>query len=141
MSNQNDLQRFIAAQESKYESALKEIRQGKKQTHWMWFVFPQIQGLSLSDTAKFYAIHNIEEAAAFINHPVLGSRLIAICKELLLLGNNNAFSILGSPDDMKLKSSMTLFGALQNPDPVFQQVLDKFYGGAKDKKTLRIINQ
>jgi uncharacterized protein (DUF1810 family) len=134
-----DLKRFIDAQAANYSDALSEIKGGRKRTHWMWYVFPQIQGLGLSETAKFYALYDAQEAAAFLAHPVLGPRLLDISQALLNLASNDAHAILGSPDDVKLQSSMTLFAALPGTDPVFQQVLDKFYRGAKDEKTLRII--
>jgi uncharacterized protein (DUF1810 family) len=141
MSTKNNLDRFIEAQEGSYNRALSEIKNGRKQSHWMWYIFPQIQGLGFSETAMFYAITDIDEAEEYLKHPVLGSRLVEISKELLALPGNDPNKILGSPDDVKLKSSMTLFAALDNTDPVFQQVLDKFYNGAKDQKTLRIIGK
>jgi uncharacterized protein (DUF1810 family) len=141
MSIKNNLDRFIEAQEGSYNRALSEIKNGRKQSHWMWYIFPQIQGLGFSETAMFYAITDIDEAEEYLKHPVLGSRLVEISKELLALPGNDPNKILGSPDDVKLKSSMTLFAALDNTDPVFQQVLDKFYNGAKDQKTLRIIGK
>jgi uncharacterized protein (DUF1810 family) len=141
MPTENNLQRFIDAQARNYNDALAEIKNGRKTTHWMWYVFPQIQGLGISETAKFYAIKDEQEAAAFVQHPVLGSRLLAISKALLELASNDPYRILGSPDDMKLQSSMTLFGALPNADPVFQAVLDKFYGGKKDTKTLQLLGR
>lgn len=134
-----DLQRFLDAQATNYHDALAEIQGGRKRTHWMWYVFPQIQGLGTSETAKFYALHDTAEAEAFVQHPVLGARLLAISRALLALDSSDAYAILGSPDDMKLKSSMTLFAALPGADPVFRAVLDKFYGGEQDEKTLRII--
>lgn len=106
----------------------------------MWYVFPQIQGLGLSEFSKLYGIKDLDEAAIFLQHPLLGSRLVNICTELLALTTNDAHAIFGSPDDAKLKSSMTLFAALKNAPPVFQWVLDKFFNGTKDDKTLRIIN-
>lgn len=139
MALNSNLQRFIDAQASSYQTALTEITAGKKRTHWMWYVFPQIQGLGISETAKFYALQDVQEATDFAAHPVLGRRLLKICTALLSLASNDAHYIMGSPDDMKLKSSMTLFAALPGADAVFQQVLDKFYNGAKDEKTLRII--
>ncbi len=135
----NNLQRFLAAQETSYPTALAEIKNGRKQSHWMWYIFPQIQGLGFSETSKFYAIKHMDEAEAFLQHPVLGSRLVDICKALLKLESNNANQIFGSPDDMKLKSSMTLFSSVLNADPVFQLVLDTFFYGVKDEKTLAII--
>src|SRR5687767_9070413 len=123
MDNHN-LKRFTDAQEGSYETALAEIKKGWKQSHWMWYIFPQIKGLGYSETAKFYAINSLSEAEAYLEHPVLGKRLIEISGELLKLESNDANHILGSPDDLKLKSSMTLFSALPNSGPVFQQVLD-----------------
>jgi uncharacterized protein (DUF1810 family) len=141
MTTKNNLSRFIEAQEGSYNRALSEIKNGRKQSHWMWYIFPQIKGLGFSETSMFYAIKDIDEAAAFLEQPVLGSRLVEISNELLTLQGNDPNKILGSPDDVKLQSSMTLFASLDNTDPVFQQVLDKFYDGAKDQKTLRIIGK
>ncbi|MDP4283387.1 MAG: DUF1810 domain-containing protein [Bacteroidota bacterium] len=135
----NKLQRFIDAQETIYPIALSEITIGKKQSHWMWYIFPQIQGLGFSETSKFYAIKNLKEAEEFLNHPVLGRRLIHTCNKLLQLDTSDAHKIFGNPDDLKLRSSMTLFSSLPNTSPVFQKVLDKFFEGGKDMKTLRII--
>ena len=134
-----NLTRFLDAQANNYHDALAEIQRGRKQTHWMWYVFPQLKGLGLSETAKFYSIEDVEEAKAFLQHPVLGSRLVEISEALLKLPSSDAYGILGSPDDMKLKSSMTLFAALTGASPVFQQVLVKFFGGTQDEKTLRLI--
>jgi uncharacterized protein (DUF1810 family) len=133
-----NLQRFIDAQEKSYDQALAEIQSGKKRSHWIWYIFPQIQGLGFSDTSKYYAIKDIEEADAFLKHPVLGTRLINICSALLDQPGNSAYNIFGSPDDLKLKSSMTLFAALADTSPVFQSVLDKFFSGKMDDKTLEI---
>jgi uncharacterized protein (DUF1810 family) len=140
MTNDTNLKRFLDAQHRDYEIALSEIRNGRKQTHWMWYIFPQVQGLGFSHTSKFYAIQDLHEAEEFLKHPVLSERLVAICNELLKLESNNANKIFGSPDDMKLRSSMTLFSSL-NINPVFQSVLDKFFNGAKDTKTLKIIGK
>lgn len=132
-----NLQRFIDAQESVYPLALEEIKNGRKQSHWMWFIFPQIHGLGFSATSKLYAIKDIREAEAFLKHPLLGSRLITISNELLKLNSNDAHTIFGSPDDMKLQSSMTLFSSLKNAGPVFDLVLQKFFKGIKDRNTLQ----
>jgi uncharacterized protein (DUF1810 family) len=132
-----NLQRFIDAQESVYPLALDEIKEGRKRSHWMWFIFPQIQGLGFSATSKLYAIKDIHEAEAFLKHPLLGSRLITISNELLKLDSNDAHTIFGSPDDMKLQSSMTLFSSLNNANPVFDLVLQKFFKGIKDENTLQ----
>ncbi|TGE09511.1 DUF1810 domain-containing protein [Hymenobacter fodinae] len=137
MPAENTLQRFVAAQESDYATALVEIKSGRKRSHWMWYIFPQIHGLGFSETSRFYAIKNRQEAEAFLHHPVLGPRLVTICQALLTLSSNNATQVLGSPDDVKLKSSMTLFAALENTDPVFEAVLQKFFNGTKDQKTLQ----
>jgi uncharacterized protein (DUF1810 family) len=133
-----NLERFIEAQKTTYETALAEIKTGKKQSHWMWYIFPQIQGLGFSEPSRLYAIKDIGEAEKFLNHPLLGERLIRICNALLELETNNANKIFGSPDDLKLHSSMTLFSSL-NISPVFQMVLEKFYNGRKESKTLQII--
>ena len=134
----HSLQRFIDAQEKIYSIVLSEITNGKKRTHWMWYIFPQIQGLGTSKTSKLYAIGDMQEAAEFLNHPVLGNRLVLICAELVNLKSNDAYSIFGSPDDLKLHSSMTLFSSVPGADPVFQKVIDKFFAGKKDEKTSHI---
>jgi uncharacterized protein (DUF1810 family) len=141
MTKENKLKRFIEAQEADYQIALSEIKNGRKQSHWMWYIFPQIHGLGLSETSKFYAIINIKEAEEFLMHPILGERLIEICNKLLELKSNDANKIFGSPDDLKLQSSMTLFSSLHNSNPVFQSVLEKFFNGKKDNKTLQIITE
>ncbi|MEO6522767.1 MAG: DUF1810 domain-containing protein [Mucilaginibacter sp.] len=136
--NEQDLSRFLTAQEKDYDIALAEIRSGRKRSHWMWYIFPQIAGLGLSETSKFYAIKNRAEAEAYLQHPVLGKRLIQISEALLALEDNNATHIFGTPDDLKLKSSMTLFAAIPTADPVFGQVLNKFYNGIPDMETQRL---
>lgn len=133
----NDLQRFSDAQERSFETALAEIRRGRKQSHWMWYIFPQIAGLGSSETAKFYAIKNKAEAKEFLAHPTLGNRLIEISNALLEIEGKTANQIFGSPDDVKLKSSMTLFAALDETNPVFQKVLDKYFD-ERDLKTLEL---
>jgi uncharacterized protein (DUF1810 family) len=133
------LQRFIDAQQSDYETALSEIKRGRKQSHWMWYIFPQIQGLGFSATSKLYAIKNLKEAQAYLNHPLLGKRLKEITDALINLPSNDAHEIFGSPDDVKLKSSMTLFASLPDADPIFESALKKFFKGEKDAKTLSII--
>ena len=134
-----DLQRFLDAQKRDFETALAEIKAGRKQSHWMWYIFPQIDGLGFSSTAKFYAITGVNEAEDYLEHLVLGERLIEISQALLEIEGKTANQIFGSPDDMKLRSSMTLFGALENTNPVFERVLDKFFDGAKDRRTLELI--
>ena len=133
------MNRFIEAQENNYSPALAEVRYGRKQTHWIWYIFPQIQGLGQSATSKYYALRDLDEAAEYLKHPILGKRLIEISRALLEGKEDNAHKIFGSPDDMKVQSSMTLFALLKDTDPVFQQVLDKFFRGERDKKTLALV--
>jgi uncharacterized protein (DUF1810 family) len=135
-----NLQRFLNAQEKDYAVALAEVKNGKKRSHWIWYIFPQIKGLGFSATSTYYSIENTAEAVEFLQHPILGARLIDICRELLKIEHNNAIRIFGSPDDIKLRSSMTLFAALPGTDPVFQTVLDKFFNGDKDARTLQMMN-
>lgn len=140
MSQPNyDLERFIDAQRTDYAIALAEIKRGRKQSHWMWYIFPQVQGLGLTSTSKHYAIKNIDEASAYLKHKILGKRLIEISNALLEIKTNDAHAVFGTPDDMKLRSSMTLFAEVQNADKVFQKVLDKFFNGRKDEKTLQLL--
>jgi len=139
MTNSSNLERFLDVQADDYETALSEIKNGRKRSHWMWYIFPQIHGLGYSEASMFYAIKNKKEADDFLQHPILGNRLISICNELLRLKSNNANDIFGNPDDLKLKSSMTLFASVENTNPVFQSVLKKFFNGAKDDKTLKIL--
>ncbi|RSK49988.1 DUF1810 domain-containing protein [Hymenobacter rigui] len=141
MPQQPNLQRFLDAQQRDYATALSEIRGGRKRSHWMWYIFPQVQGLGHSETARFYAIQDQQEAEAYLKHPVLGPRLREISEALLTLESNDATRIMGSPDDVKLRSSMTLFAVLEGADPVFQRVLDKYFGSEPDEKTLQILRQ
>lgn len=134
----HDLNRFISAQERSYDAALREIKAGHKRTHWMWYIFPQIAGLGFSSTAQFYAISSMQEAKDYYAHPVLGKRLVEISEALLALDTSDAGAVMGYPDDLKLRSSMTLFLAATG-DAVFQKVLDKFYSGKPDSKTLSIL--
>lgn len=136
----SDLKRFLEAQDDDFEIALSEIKNGRKQSHWMWYIFPQIAGLGFSSTSRFYAIKDFDEAEEYLKHPILGKRLIEISEALLEIKGKTAQQIFGSPDDMKLKSSMTLFAALNETNSVFQKVLDKYYDGAKDQKTLELIS-
>ena len=134
-----DLERFVRAQIGSYETALWEIRRGRKCSHWMWYIFPQIAGLGMSSTAQYYAIQDLQEAEEYLAHPILGPRLLEISGELLKLNTNDAYSVFGWPDDLKLRSSMTLFSCAAVDQPVFQQVLDKYYGGRPDEKTLSLL--
>ena len=135
------LTRFLTAQESAYPTALAEIKNGRKRSHWMWFIFPQIQGLGFSETSRYYAIRDAAEAQAYLRHPVLGGRLVEICEALRGLPSHDATAVLGSPDDLKLRSCLTLFAALPGASPVFQAVLGKFFNGAADEKTRRLLGQ
>lgn len=137
----NDLTRFTDAQATAYPQALAEIQAGHKRSHWMWFIFPQIQGLGFSSTPKHYAIKDLTEAATYAGHPVLGARLVEISTALLALASNDANRIFGDPDDLKLKSSMTLFAAVPGANPVFEAVLAKFFCGSRDAKTLQLLGK
>lgn len=139
MDTAYNLNRFLEAQKSTYQKALAEIKNGQKESHWMWFIFPQIAGLGFTDYNIFYAIKNIEEAQAYYNHPILGKRLIEISEAIHLVQNKTSLEILGKPDTRKLKSCMTLFNYLPNPNPIFQAVLNKFYQGQQDKRTIEIL--
>ena len=134
-----DLQRFIKPHNQDFQTALGEIKGGKKTSHWMWYIFPQIKELGFSETAKYYGIESLEEATEFLQHPQLGQNLVTITSELLKLGSKNATSIFGTPDDMKLRSSMTLFSLVSPANPIFQQVLDKFFDGKKDDQTIELL--
>ena len=134
-----DLSRFVEAHDRSYSRALEEIREGRKQSHWMWYIFPQIVGLGLSSTSRLYAIADLEEARAYMQHPMLGAHMIEICGVLLGLSANDAEDVMGYPDDLKLRSSMTLFSQAEPSVKIFQQVLDKYFDGKMDQKTLEIL--
>ena len=133
------LDRFLDAQRGDYAAALAEVRRGRKTSHWMWSIFPQIAGLGQSSTARYYSIRDLEEAREYYSHPVLGQRLREISGALLELRGSDPVAVFGGIDSMKLKSSMTLFAVAAPDDPIFQQVLDKYYGGEQDALTLRIL--
>ena len=136
-----DLSRFVEAHERSYSRALEEIREGRKQSHWMWYIFPQIAGLGLSSTSRFYAIEDLDEARAYMQHPMLGAHMIEICDALLGLSANDAEDVMGYPDDLKLRSSMTLFSKAVPSAKIFQQVLDKYFDGKMDQKTLEKLGE
>ncbi|MGO4771268.1 DUF1810 domain-containing protein [Flavobacterium sp. W22_SRS_FK3] len=136
----NDLMRFLDAQNKLYLTAFSEIEKGKKETHWMWFIFPQIKGLGTSDNSVLYAIADLTEAAEFLNHPILGKHLIEISALLLTFKRKSAEAIFGDLDARKLCSSMTLFSLVENANPVFQEIIDAFFSGRPDSATLAIIN-
>jgi uncharacterized protein (DUF1810 family) len=134
-----DLQRFIAAQDAAetYERALSELRAGRKRSHWIWFVFPQIAGLGHSDNARAYAISSLAEAKAYVAEPVLGRRLLECASALIELNGTSAVEILGEIDAVKLHSSMTLFASAVPDEPLFGQVLDRYFDGAADAATMQ----
>ena len=139
MSDPYDLNRFCEAQREVYDQALKEIAAGQKHTHWMWFIFPQLDGLASSSTSKRYAITSVEEAKAYLAHPMLGPRLLACAEAALAVEDKTAREIFGKPDDVKLRSSATLFDAASPPDSVFDRVLSKYFEGKRDERTLQLI--
>lgn len=141
MDNKNSLERFIIAQSSSYNTALKEIKAGRKRSHWIWYIFPQITGLGISRISEEYAIKNLAEAKAYIADRTLGPRLLEISEALAGLDLSDPSFVMGFPDDLKLRSSMTLFAIAAPEYNVFQRVLDKYYGGEMDKKTIEILRK
>jgi uncharacterized protein (DUF1810 family) len=137
----HDLDRFVRAQAPEYERALAEIRAGRKHSHWIWFVFPQIEGLGSSSMSKRYAIRSRAEAQAYLSHSVLGARLRACCEALLALEHRSALEIFGSPDDLKVRSSATLFACVSEPGSIFERVIEKYFGGRRDPETLRLLER
>ena len=136
-----NLERFVVAQEHTFDTALEEVRNGKKESHWMWFIFPQIIGLGESDTALYYSLTDIGEAKLYLEHQVLGPRLVKITNELLALDTDDPVSVFGELDSLKLNSCMTLFDVVSDDKDVFNQVIEKFYDGEKDQKTLQLIKK
>ena len=134
-----DLRRFVRAQENDYAQALSEIRSGQKRTHWMWYIFPQIDGLAFSSTSKHYSIKSVEEAKAYLDHPILGPRLLECAEAVVRVEGRSAGEIFGSPDDLKLRSCATLFACVLPPGSVFDRLLGKYYGGGRDGKTLQLL--
>ncbi len=135
-----DLERFLKAQENSYDRAFLELKQGRKRTDWIWYIFPQIDGLGISVESKRYSLKNIEEARSYLEHPILGSRLKLIANQLLLLDENNINRIFAHPDNLKIKSCMTLFIYVDDSDEsVFLKVLEKYYDGMVDVETLKRI--
>lgn len=134
-----DLNRFLRAQAGVYSVALAELKAGCKRSHWMWFVFPQIDGLGFSETTRRYSIKSLDEARAYLAHPVLGMRLVACTETLLALEGRSAREIFGRPDDMKLQSSMTLFARISPAASDFSAVLDRYFGGVRDQRTVELI--
>ena len=134
-----NLSRFVNAQEDDYEQALSELRDGQKRSHWIWYTFPQIDGLAFSSTSKRYAIKSVEEARAYLDHPILGPRLLECAGALLRVEGRSATEVLGSPDDMKLRSCATLFASVLPAGSVFDRLLEKYYRGERDSKTLQLL--
>ena len=136
-----NLQRFIDAQARDYRAALAEIRAGRKRSHWMWYVFPQFHGLGFSSTTVHFSIKSADEARAYLDHPLLGSRLRECVDALLALDGCSAHQVFGSPDDLKLKSSMTLFARVSPEGSVFEQVIDRYYDGQQDRMTIELLGR
>lgn len=142
MSKQYDLERFVKMQERDYEMALRELKNGRKQNHWIWYIFPQVKGLGTSGNANFFGIEDAEEAKLYLEHEVLGKRLLEITRVLYELDSTDPRIVMDSGiDAMKLKSSMTLFDYVSGDEKIFSKVLDKYYGGQKDYKTIKILEQ
>jgi uncharacterized protein (DUF1810 family) len=135
----HDLNRFVRAQENDYARALAEIRSGRKRTHWMWYIFPQLDGLWFSETARRYAIRGREEARAYLEHPVLGPRLVECAEAVLAVQGRSAREIFGTPDDLKLRSCATLFAEVSPAGSVFRRVLEVYFGGEGDGKTVALL--
>lgn len=136
-----DLERFTHAQESVYAQALAEIKSGCKRSHWMWFIFPQIDGLGFSERSKYFAIKSLAEARQYLQHAVLGKRLNECAQALLEVKGRSSAEIFGYPDDLKLKSSMTLFAQVSEPGSIFENVLEKYYAGKPDELTLELLGR
>ena len=135
-----DLDRFLDAQQGKYETALAEVRAGRKRSHWMWYVFPQVAGLGFSAMSRRYAIRDADEARAYLAHPVLGVRLVECCEAALAVAGRSAHEIFGSPDDLKLCSSATLFASVSAPGSVFERVLERYFAGRRDERTVELLS-
>jgi len=138
MNDPYDLNRFLEAQRDDYDDALAEIASGRKRTHWMWYIFPQIDGLASTATSRHFAIKSLEEARAYLAQPVLGARLLECAEAALAVEGRSAHDIFGTPDDLKLRSSATLFAVVQ-PGSVFDRLLAKYFDGEPDGKTLQLL--
>jgi len=134
-----NLRRFLEAQATDYRQALGELKRGRKESHWIWYIFPQIDGLGESPTSKHYAIKTLGEAREYLKHPVLGSRLKECCEVVLALAERDISKVLGYPDDLKFRSSMTLFAEAAAPGSIFRKLLDKYFVGKPDERTLEIL--
>jgi uncharacterized protein (DUF1810 family) len=134
-----NLNRFVQAQQANYEQALSEIKSGRKRSHWMWYVFPQLDGLAFSSTSKHYAIKSLDEARAYLEHPVLGPRLLACAHAAVGIEGRSATEVFGSPDDLKLKSCATLFACVSPDESVFHKLLTRYFRGSTDARTLGLL--
>ena len=134
-----DLNRFLSAQRRDYAAALREIRSGRKRSHWIWYIFPQVAGLGMSSTSQYYAISGLDEARAYLREPTLRAHLLELSNALLALDESDPSAVFGLPGDLQLRSSMTLFAAAATDEPVFAAVIDKFFGGQPDPRTLQIL--
>ena len=139
MDMQYDFDRFVTAQDAVYETALVELKAGRKETHWMWYIFPQIEGLGHSQTSAFYAISGKAEAKAYLAHPVLGPRLVECTKAALAHASKGAPALFGHPDDLKFQSSLSLFSRAKPCDPIFEDALNAFFGGVACQPTLETL--
>jgi uncharacterized protein (DUF1810 family) len=136
----HDLGRFVQAQEDDYEQALSEIKSGRKRSHWMWYIFPQLDGLGLSATSKRYSIKSSAEAEAYLRHPILGPRLVECADATVRVEGRSAFEIFGSPDELKLRSCATLFASVSPEGSIFHRLLDKYFQGKGDERTLQLLD-
>lgn len=136
-----NLNRFVAAQHDAYEAALAELRGGRKQSHWIWYIFPQVAGLGSSAMARHFAIHSRAEALAYLSHPVLGPRLRECVEALLQHPKKTAFEIVGTPDDLKLRSCLTLFSSVATAAVPFERALERFFAGERDQLTREFLAQ
>jgi len=141
MADPHDLDRFLTAQEDSYDTALDEIKAGRKRSHWIWFVFPQLAGLGHSPTSQYYGVRSLDEAAAYLRHPILGGRLHECLKALQTLEETSADRIFGELDAMKFRSSLTLFAEADPTDPIIAAALDRWFGGRKDERTLQLLDR
>jgi len=140
MDDPYDLGRFMEAQEDAYDEALAELRGARKYSHWMWFIFPQFDGLGFSDMSRRYAIKSLAEARAYLNHPVLGPRLVECAEAAVAIPRRSAAEVFGCPDDLKLRSCATLFASISPPGSVFERLLDRYFQGQRDEQTLRLLS-
>ena len=140
MSDVYNLQRFVKAQDRVIDQVLNELRNGRKTGHWMWFIFPQVEGLGSSSTSRKYALKGLDEARAYLEHPVLGQRLLECCRAIQSVQGKSASEIMGYPDDLKLRSSLTLFLLADDSHPEFREVINQYFQGHLDRRTLELLH-